>query len=565
MSNPTFYITDGDDRIELLEAMSNYALAPVSGGLGGISARTHAYDAPVRSAQNLRFNERYTFAFVDECTDLLADRFQKLVKMFRRSWQRNNKLRYLRDVYLVEQSSGETNTRYAKVWAVPELNFPHPVFNDTFEQMRAIENFGIGIERGIWRSGIPGVLPDAITLDETDGPGVPNAYIEKVLNPDADSGYDPSGLIGFWPQDESAGAVSIDHSGFVHNGAYTAVNLGQPGVPGMGLTSAGYDGATSFNNIYSAGLANDSTLLNGGFETPGGGGADIWANYAETAGDGALANEVVIVHQGNDSAKMTSGVTSNTNVFGDAMVSIPGAVRRFRFFTYGDGVNAGRYAVYDITNGAYIIPITSTGITAAAWGMVAAQYTVPVGCISVRVEYWCPPVNGGVCYFDAGEVRGMDGFLGDQGTVIVPAQVANVGVWTDGVSRYLFVVGVGANNYITFNKSNVPNTIGFSYSADGVLLSQTTGGLFNTDFAFYSITWDMSAGATGEVRYFIDGIPSGAMDVGLGTWLGDLLNTAVVLGALSTVPASVWSGNIGPVLLYNEAKTPAEIAYLSTP
>ena len=189
MATPTLYITDGDDRIPLLEAMSNYALAPTGGGLGGITAKTHAYDAPVRSAQDLRFSERYTLVMADECTDLLADRFQKLVKMFRRSWQRNNKLRYVNDIYLVEQSSGETNTRYAKVHAVPELNFPHPVFNDTFEQMRAIENFGIGIERGIWRSGIPGVLPSVSTLQPTDGPGVPTQVIFSNYQDDHEIDY----------------------------------------------------------------------------------------------------------------------------------------------------------------------------------------------------------------------------------------------------------------------------------------------------------------------------------------------------------------------------------------
>ena len=177
MSNPTFYITNGTDRIELLEAESGHALAPISSGLGGITAKTHAYDAPVRSAADLRFSERYTLVMANKCTDDLAERFQKLVKMFRRSWQRTNKLRYVSDIYLVEQSSGETNTRYAKVWAIPELNFPHPVFDDTFEQKRAIGNFGISIERGIWRSGIPGVIPTISDLDETDGPADPTRVI----------------------------------------------------------------------------------------------------------------------------------------------------------------------------------------------------------------------------------------------------------------------------------------------------------------------------------------------------------------------------------------------------
>ena len=87
-------------------------------------------------------------------------------------------------------------------------------------------------------------------------------YIYKVLTADEASGYDPSSLIGFWPQNELSGGVSIDHSGLGHDGAYTGVTLGQPGVPGMGMTSPFYDGANDFNNIYSAGLANDNALSN---------------------------------------------------------------------------------------------------------------------------------------------------------------------------------------------------------------------------------------------------------------------------------------------------------------
>lgn len=389
------------------------------------------------------------------------------------------------------------------------------------------------------------------------GSTLSKSYMKKVLRPGV--GYDPASLIGFWLQNEAAGGVSFDHSGYGRDGAYTGVTLGQPGI-GDGSTAAGYDGINDFNNIYGADLVNDNGLLNPGFENPGGGGADIWANYTETAGDGALANEVVIVHQGTDSCKMTSGLTSNTNVFGDAMVSVPGTVRRFRFYTYGDGVNAGRYAIYDITNGAYITPITSTGITAAAWGMVAAQYTVPVGCVSVRKEYWCPPVNGGICYFDASEDRRANAFLGDRGTIIVPAQVANVGVWTDATIRAGFFTRVDAANVVSIGRVAANNTIQFQYSSGGVLLLQTTGGLVNLDFAFYGMTWDIAAGATGEVRYYIGGVPSGATDIGLGTWVGDLNVGLTRIGAIGG--GSFWSGSIGPVPAWSTALTPAAMAYV---
>ena len=382
--------------------------------------------------------------------------------------------------------------------------------------------------------------------------GMFDSYLDKVLS------VDPSSLIGCWLQNEGSGAVSFDSSGLGHNGAYTAVNLGQPGVPGMGMSSAGYDGLTSFNNIRSAGLANDNLLSNPGFETAGA----TWANWTDTVGDGAIANEVVIVHEGVDAAKLTSGATSNTKT-AQAVVVIPGQRRRVRFWTQGDAVNAGRYGIYDVTNGADIIPIATTGVAAAAWGMVAVEYTVPAGCVSARTDLWCPPVNAGISYFDACEDRRMDGFQPDQGTVIVNAQVSGVGVWTDGTPRNLFYFGVaGAQNRIYIARTANNNQVAFSYEAGNIQESQATGGLANIDFASYGITWDISAGATGEVMYYIDGVATGATDVALGTWVGNLAAASAVIGALSTVPTQVWSGSIGPVALWNKALTPAQMAYL---
>lgn len=74
------------------------------------------------------------------------------------------------------------------------------------------------------------------------------AYLDKLS-----SLFGPS-IIGFWPQNEAAGTISKDISGRGHNGAYTGVTLGVPGI-GDGNTAVSYNGTTSYNNIYSAGLA----------------------------------------------------------------------------------------------------------------------------------------------------------------------------------------------------------------------------------------------------------------------------------------------------------------------
>jgi hypothetical protein len=173
-------------------------------------------------------------------------------------------------------------------------------------------------------------------------------------------------------------------------------------------------------------------------------------------------------------------------------------------------------------------------------------------------------VNGAVTYFDACEVRRTNGFLGDKGTVIVPAQVANVGVWTDGSDRYMARFSVGGTEDIRVHKAAANNTMTFRYEAGSVVETQVTGGLANVDFATYGITWDISAGATGEVRYYIRGAAVGATDTGLGTWAGDLNPIVAVIGATNTTPGSVWSGSIGPVPIWSEALSPDEMRYLGT-
>ena len=75
-------------------------------------------------------------------------------------------------------------------------------------------------------------------------------------------------------------------------------------------------------------------------------------------------------------------------------------------------------------------------------------------------------------------------------------------------------------------------------------------------------TWSRSAN---EFKGYKNGVQEGVTKVDLGTWVGDLAPTLAVVGALSTVPSAVWSGSIGPVAIFNEAKSPTEMKYLMTP
>ena len=73
-------------------------------------------------------------------------------------------------------------------------------------------------------------------------------YYNKILSTFGSS------IIAYWPLWESSGSVAADKSGNARNGAYTGVDLGQPGI-GDGNTSPYFDGANDYVNVYTASLA----------------------------------------------------------------------------------------------------------------------------------------------------------------------------------------------------------------------------------------------------------------------------------------------------------------------
>ncbi len=106
---------------------------------------------------------------------------------------------------------------------------------------------------------------------------------------------------------------------------------------------------------------------------------------------------------------------------------------------YGDG------QIYDISNSLDIVAPVTTGVTGAAYAAVVKEFTAPAGCTSVQLQLWCSNTNTGITYYDACEVRRLDGFSGDEGTLLAWARVANAGVWADGILRYIYSFRVDNN------------------------------------------------------------------------------------------------------------------------
>ena len=150
----------------------------------------------------------------------------------------------------------------------------------------------------------------------------------------------------------------------------------------------------TFNGTY----AGAEMVVNPGFETAGAL-PPVFADWVQTLGDGALADELAVFHAGAHAAKLTSGPTSNTLITQDITV-LAGHTYTLSFWTQGDGADDGRYGVYDVTNGADIVATTQTGVTGAAYAEVDETFDTPAGCVAVQIRLLCPAVNAGVCYFD---------------------------------------------------------------------------------------------------------------------------------------------------------------------
>ena len=151
---------------------------------------------------------------------------------------------------------------------------------------------------------------------------------------------------------------------------------------------------------YDAGANLGSELMdNIGFETAGGGGADVFAEWIEIASDGSIDDETTLVNSGSHACKLTQGSSLDTKI-NQTMTVIPGDVIDFNFYTRGDGTYDGRYQIYDITNGAPIVGATSTGVTGTTYTQITKRFTVPALCVTLRIQFYPAATDTAVAYFD---------------------------------------------------------------------------------------------------------------------------------------------------------------------
>ncbi len=200
----TFNITDGTTTINLINTSATGIIAS-RGGFGRSKFAPHQYDE-ARGIEEYLFVDRWALNVAGSDHDDLASKTQDLIMLLRKAYQYHTDPKEKTPVYITQQTTGETGARYSLVYQSPEISAPD-YFDLDFEVNDLMENYGVNIARFIWRNNIPGNLPTAETLTETDGPASPTKVHVSNHRDDLDI---TSIFVADW---DSGPAYSTDHAG----------------------------------------------------------------------------------------------------------------------------------------------------------------------------------------------------------------------------------------------------------------------------------------------------------------------------------------------------------------
>lgn len=375
----------------------------------------------------------------------------------------------------------------------------------------------------------------------------------------------------YWPLWDLSGTAATELIAG-DNGTYNGVTLNQPGI-GDGRRSAFFD-SVDYCTIYSAALSTNPNLnliRNANFGqytgTQDDGTSDVIASWTNGNVNDGLGNRVeatATVHGGSNAVKIQR-TTATVNCFQDIPV-VAGTIYDLSFWTRGDGSQGARYAVYDITNSAFIIGTTVTGITGTNYTQITNSFTAPVGCSSVRI-YMYSPAAAGTGYFDDWSVlpRTGNGFNPAAGTLMAWIKVPDA-AWIDGEYRAVIRIAADTGNMIELFKDNTPfNKMEALYY--GSFQAATSAEAENVNSALWQnwiLTWSV---ADNELLLYKDGvlasIQAGATML---PWQGFLSSTVgCFIGAGYIAAGGLhWSGNLAHIALWDRVITEAERPRLAT-
>jgi hypothetical protein len=139
-------------------------------------------------------------------------------------------------------------------------------------------------------------------------------------------------------------------------------------------------------------------LSNTGFESAGGGGADVFANWSEaTSGrTSSVSDETVNFHTGAHSAGLSAfgdGASYASIAQNIVTTASTAYVLSFWVFDLGTGTSELSYSIYDNTGSASIKTGNVVMTGAAGWTQRTITFTTPAGCISTEIKFIVGPFS----------------------------------------------------------------------------------------------------------------------------------------------------------------------------
>ena len=179
----------------------------------------------------------------------------------------------------------------------------------------------------------------------------------------------------------------------------------------MGLVAGEWqlDAVLGYTSLMAATERGSDVLTNGDFETFTGtaddGVSDTfagWTNYGVDDGSGNLIEATLLTYAGGSRAVKVTRTTAALHLYQDITVT-EGAWYRMIWWSRGDGTNAGRCRVEDISHTGAAVPQYLTalveGSAGTGWTEMTLEFTVPRGCTAVRVALHSSR-NAGTVSFD---------------------------------------------------------------------------------------------------------------------------------------------------------------------
>lgn len=193
-------------------------------------------------------------------------------------------------------------------------------------------------------------------------------------------------------------------------------------------------------------------LSNTGFETAGGGGADVFGSWTESkAGTGTITDETVVVSSGSHAAKLTGADGSNYSQVSQAVLTVG---HRYQYRVTARYDTTGQATVYIGSNSPNSVQLSLTGTFQEFTGTKTA-----VGSAAFILEVL---TSGAIAYFDTVSVKAVDIPASDGPSSDVVTDTGSVGTNHGELKNFASTA--------TAYSTDVPSAIGSGYSLsfDGV-------------------------------------------------------------------------------------------------